>query len=106
MPGRKYTVEFWFWPGIEQDGELLAVSGRSAMTARNSTSKAWHHAMFVSNGKNAQAFIDGNPLPAGDARMLESLRIGAGFEGKIDEIAVYPRALSAKTLYRPKRFSK
>ena len=106
VPGKKHTVEFWFWPGIEQDGELLAIDGKSAMTAKNAKIKVWHHAAFVSDGKKAEAFIDGKPMAAGEAVSLESFRIGGNFEGKIDEIAIYPRAMPIKKLYRPNKFSK
>jgi len=76
------------------------------MTAKNATIKVWHHAAFVSDGNRSQAFIDGNSVATGGAGLLESFRIGGGFEGKIDEIAVYPRAIPVKRLYRPNRFSK
>lgn len=106
VPGQKYTVEFWFWPGIEQDGELLAINGKPAITSRNAAIKTWHHAALVSDGKKTRIFLDGQLNATEDAIAIESLRIGGGFEGKIDEAAVYPRAVPVKTLYRPNRFSK
>jgi hypothetical protein len=107
LPGAKYTVEFWFWPGVNQPGgEILAINGQPALAVQDSSEKTWHHAALVHDGKTAKAWIDGLEAPASAQGPLASIRIGAGFEGKIDEIAVYPRAMPVRKLYRPNRFSK
>ncbi len=69
--------------------------------------KTWHYLVFVQRGKQVQVFLNGatKPVvageaavacPAGDARFHFGGRDGetARFEGMIDEIAVYDRALS------------
>jgi hypothetical protein len=108
--GKRYTVEFWFWPGVEQqDGaELLSINGSAAIRMPAAVApKVWHHAALLVDGSAARIWIDGKA--AGSAAVtgaLESIRVGAGFEGKIDEVAVYGRAIPASKLYLPNRFSK
>lgn len=111
VPGNRYTIEFWFWPGIQQDAELLAINGSPAMRTSGATVKIWHHAVLVHNGRNITAWIDGKPAagPATAPATLTSIRIGAGFEGKIDEVAVYGRARNGAAMYKrylPNKFSK
>ena len=110
VPGNRYTVEFWFWPGIEQDAELLAINGASVLRMKDATVKTWHHAVLSHNGTKSTAWIDGKRVvPATAPASLESIRIGAGFEGKIDEVAVYGRARNGAAMYKrylPNKFSK
>jgi hypothetical protein len=83
-------------------------SGRNLVGKTEVTPRTWHHLAFVRERAHVTVFLDGNPEPeiggdagvdAGDWPRL--LSIGArndrvaGFEGKIDEVAVYDRALSA-----------
>jgi putative membrane-bound dehydrogenase-like protein len=77
--------------------------GRTTLALR-----AWHHVVFVREGRQVRVHLDGraepeiagefaHTIPAGN----NSLFIGGrndglfGFEGKLDEVALYPRALSA-----------
>ena len=74
--------------------------------------KTWHHLVLVRDGNRFAVYIDGNTTPELAAEVSPAkekrnsqLYIGgtsAGndptFEGKIDEVAVYRRALSAKEI--------
>jgi putative membrane-bound dehydrogenase-like protein len=79
------------------------LGGRTILALR-----AWHHAVLVRDGAKVRVHLDGraepemagafaHTVPAGD----NSLFIGGrndglfNFEGKLDEVAVYPRALAA-----------
>jgi len=70
--------------------------------------KTWHHVVLVRDGRRATVFLDGRPEPEVAGEVAVSLPAGCGdvfvggrcdgfanFEGKIDEVAVYGRALSA-----------
>ena len=70
--------------------------------------KTWHHAMLVRDGKRVTVFLNGDPEPEIQGEIEPGLRPDspqmffggrsdnvANFEGKLDEIAVYTRALSA-----------
>jgi hypothetical protein len=70
--------------------------------------KTWHHLVLVRDGNRVAAYLDGNPEPeiTGEAERdpvkgRGSLLIGGrgegvtSFEGKIDEVAFYDRALDA-----------
>jgi len=72
------------------------------------TPKTWHHLTLVRERKHVTVYLDGNLEPeiAGDSEAMESARPGAlliggrgdglaNFEGKIDEVALYDRALAA-----------
>ena len=69
---------------------------------------AWHHVVLVRRGKGVTVYLDGSAAPeiAGEAKVMPGARVGqifiggrndnfANFEGKIDEVAVYARALTA-----------
>ncbi len=73
--------------------------------------KTWHHLALVRKGRQVVVYLDGNPEPEisgeaeGDASArVQSIQVGgrsdglAEFEGKIDEVAVFDRALSAQEI--------
>lgn len=81
--------------------ELLA--GRTVLAKH-----AWHHVVLVRDGTRVRVHLDGSPEPEIDGELpatwsaSESTMFLGGrndgmfsFEGKLDEIAVYPRALTA-----------
>ena len=70
--------------------------------------RAWNHVVLSRDGKSVAVYLNGQAEPelrveteAGTPPGVETLWIGGredgreGFEGKIDEVAVYDRALSA-----------
>jgi len=75
--------------------------------------KQWYHVVLVRDGRNVTVYLDGNPKPeiTGEADIAESrgaerVFIGgrndnfANFAGKIDEVAVYHRALTPDEVAR------
>ena len=75
--------------------------------------RTWHHVALVRDGKAVRIYLDGNPtaevaseaavsLPAGAKDVFIGGRSDsfANFEGKIDEVAIYDRALSADEIAR------
>jgi hypothetical protein len=78
------TVEYWFWIG---DG--LAPVRTQTTTAL----KQWHHIAIVQNGTTSRVYLNGKldqERPA--SQSTRTVTIGP-FEGKVDELAVYNRAL-------------
>jgi len=72
---------------------------------------AWHHVVLVRDGLNVRVHLDGRAEPEIDGTFAHtvpmnsnSLFLGGrndglfGFEGKLDEIAIYPRALSVEEI--------
>jgi hypothetical protein len=142
-----YTVEFWFWNGLEvraraatgylfsrgvdadrsAAGEHLGIGGsfRPELTGklflfhgreRNEllagrtplALKAWHHVIFVRNGDRVRVHLDGRAEPEIEGVFKSTLRAAVtelffggsndgqfGLEGRLDEIAIYDRALEA-----------
>ncbi|MEZ5401561.1 MAG: hypothetical protein R2729_17950 [Bryobacteraceae bacterium] len=82
-PGPAWTVEAWIWPGVEHTS-LFGV-------AVDAVRRHWLHAVLIREGGRLRLEIDGveqkgTPKWSG--------KLGEGFEGKIDETAVYRRVLS------------
>ena len=86
--------------GNERD-EVLA--GRTALALR-----AWHHVVLVREGNKVRVHLDGraepeisgtfnHTVPAGESSLFIGGRNDGmfNFEGKLDEVALYPRALTA-----------
>lgn len=82
------------------DGAPL-IAGRTALPL-----KTWHHLALVRRGAHVSIHLNGlleaeGELPRNEVDPSARWRIGAGadfadsFEGKLDEIAIYPRALPA-----------
>jgi hypothetical protein len=111
--GDAWTAELWFWNGFPalrpELGQLIDVlgldrEGRLSMGGAKGKAttppKTWRHLAVVREGKNARAYLDGELDLEG--ALLEGLKfdLGAGppgtppFEGRLDEVALYPRALS------------
>jgi len=93
-------------------GKLLFFNGNDADEVLVGTTEikrqTWHHVALVRQGTKVTVYLDGNTTPeiAGRARVDPGERAGrifiggrsdtfANFEGKIDETAIYARALTA-----------
>lgn len=100
VPGRLFVFN-----GNEQ-GEVL--TGRTDLPLRQ-----WCHVVLVREGRRIRVFLDGNPEPeidddlsvtvpeAGGSLVLGGRSDGfAGLEGKLDEVAVFDRALSPEEVAR------
>ncbi len=108
--GDACTVELWFWNGLSADATLfslgegtsLGVGGRLVLGAASGATeiplRTWHHVALARDGSKMAVYLDGKLEISGEAAAAGgTLWIGgrAGFEGKIDEVAVFGRALSA-----------
>ncbi len=120
--GDKYSVLLWFWLGepsgaSERSGNLVTGPGGEALACRQgkdhrvklaikdaSTSQMlaaddWHMAVLVRDGNQVHLHVDGGEKP--DITLVlpaqgpgKQLRFGPGVQGKLDEIAVFSRALT------------
>ncbi len=110
-------------PGGGATGDYLAIGGGEAGPGRlvfsngdagaeplvghsETGTKTWNHLVMVRNGSHVRIYLNGNPAPdvagaagSGPPSSSPNILIGghglAGFEGRIDEVAVYGRPLSA-----------
>jgi len=86
-----------------------ALTGTTDVALRNwVTRDSWHHVALVRGADQVAVYLDGNPQPELSGQAKPSIPRGpravflggrpdnvANFEGRIDEVAIYPRALSA-----------
>jgi len=90
-------------------GRLIFASGRTALVAGKAVIglKTWNHLVLVRDGSKVNVYLNGQETPeisvvsdAHASSQSASLYFGGradaadSFEGKIDEVAVYDRALS------------
>ena len=93
-----------FHAGEELEG---APAGTTDVPLRNWVPReSWHHVTLVRDGAKATVYLNGRPEPELSAETAPPPTGGAvwiggrsdgrfGFEGRIDEVALYPRALPA-----------
>jgi hypothetical protein len=127
--GPTYSVEMWFWNGLPNDardltghlftraGDKLSIGGRAApgrllfahLSGRTEIAmKTWHHVILVRDGRKIGVYLNGEPEISGhaDPTSGDELFVGGqadssnSFEGKIDEVAVYRRALKQDEIAR------
>lgn len=120
--GDRYSIALWFWLGeasgaSERRGTLVIGPGGESLTSRqfrdhrvevllnDSASKQelraddWHFAVLVRDGGEVRVHVDGSEKP-GTVTALPAqsagkhLRFGQGLQGKLDEVAVFKRALT------------
>ncbi len=82
-----------------------ALAGRTVIE-----SKTWNHVALVRDGSRVAVYLNGNTAPeiAGEAAPDKSRDVFLGgrsdkeatFEGRIDEVAIYDRALSPQEIRR------
>lgn len=100
-------------PGAQ--GRLILFNGNESnqlLTGKSTLAlKAWHHVVLVREGTNVRVHLDGRPVPDLEGSLpltippdLQQLCFGgridgfAHWEGKLDEIAVFPGALAPTTI--------
>jgi len=120
--GNRYSIALWFWLGepsgaSERGGTLLTGPRGEVLGARqfkdhraqlvldDSSSKIvmnaanWHLAVLVRNGQDVRVYVDGHETP----EIVKSLPLepkyqrlifGRNLQGKLDEIAIFPRVLA------------
>ncbi len=94
-------------------GRLIFANGGSDISTQltghtNLSLKTWHHVVLVRDGKKAVVYLDGNTEPEIQGEIDPGVRSeadpiflggrsdnAANFEGKLDEVAFYGRALGA-----------
>ena len=97
------TGKLILFNGNERDEVLV---GRTTLALR-----AWHHIVMVREGNEVRVHLDGRAEPEIAATFSHTVPAGENtlfvggrndnlynFEGKLDEVAVYPRALAAKEI--------
>ena len=121
--GDHYSVALWFWLGeaggaSDRDGTLVAGPLGEALRVRQfknhqaellledsaakfaGTAADWHFAVVTREGNEARVYCDGNDTPLLTKSLCGKSTagrfvFGAGLQGKLDEIAVFARNLSA-----------
>jgi hypothetical protein len=83
------TVEAWVWPGIEETSWFGAT-----LTL---TPTHWYHLVTIRKEGRSTLLIDG---VESTATPQLAPKLGAGFEGRIDEVAIYSRVLTAAEISR------
>jgi putative membrane-bound dehydrogenase-like protein len=94
------------------DGKLLLFNGNErdqALVGKTVLeTRTWHHVAFVRNGKQVTVYLNGNAQPEIDGELeptfagSEDIFLGGrndqmfGLEGRLDEVALYDRALTAE----------
>lgn len=86
------TVEFWAWSGTGQ-GRVVSLGG---LHVNAGPAKQWQHIAIVRRGQRLQLFRDGGAesgvtITASPPNEI----VFEGFEGKLDELALYSRPLTA-----------
>jgi hypothetical protein len=114
-PSANILGDYIYIGGIEAaGGKLIFGSGISDNVLFGRTSinlKTWHHLAFVRDGRKVNIYLDGQNNPeiseeaSGDfSSGADEIFIGRRaddsptFEGRIDEVAIYSRALSAEEI--------
>jgi len=96
-----YTIELWFWDAMPGTGHVLELDSQP-VSLKPVSPKTWHHLALVRDGERVAAYLNGNlapdvlagTLPAGPKKIT----LAAGFEGKLDEVAIYERALTPEII--------
>jgi len=100
--------------GLNAKSQLIFSNGKETLTGKaNAERWKWHHALLVREGGKVQVYMDGKLEISGEVSAVgnvETLFIGgrndnqSNWEGRLDEAAIFNRALSAtevKTLSTP-----
>jgi len=105
--GQNDCVEFGFISGTTL--ECYTISGGSVQASYTNAMNTWHHVAAVGDGSSVRIYIDGVQRASGGGvtasygSSSEPFRIGGGgifdttgnfFNGQVDEVLVYHRALS------------
>jgi len=128
--GQRYSVELWFSNALPADARAVAGylfsaasdrlalkasgklavenGGKSCEGTRPVALKTWNHAALVRDTGGLRLYLNGAPEVecSGNGQTASGMLIGAResaaetFEGRIDEIAVFNRALSPKEIAR------
>ena len=94
--------------GLNTKGQLIFANGQEALTGKAAANRwKWHHALLVRDKEKVQVYLDGKLEISGEAKIIsnvETLFLGgrnskeSSWEGRLDEAAVFDRALSEKEI--------
>ena len=100
--------------GLNAKSQLIFSNGKETLTGKaNAERWKWHHALLVRDREKVQVYLDGKLEISGEANAVsnvETLFLGgrndshSNWEGRLDEAAVFDRALSVdqvKALFVP-----
>lgn len=104
---RAWSVELWFWNGWEGDAVVVSIGkdevrlkgGRLAVGAAVGMApvpaRAWQHVVMVHDGKAVRVYRNGKFDVEGvvEESLPTQAVVGDGLEGRVDELAIYSRAL-------------
>ncbi len=105
-----YSVEFFFWNGFQVTSTLFSSGSAEQLTLAGTLCfndqkgktvvplKTWNHVVLARDGTSVRVLLNGAleiegqtaPRSAGAAAIV----LGGAFEGKLDEVSVYARALT------------
>lgn len=96
-----YTIELWFWDAAPGTGALLELDGQP-VSPKATQPKMWYHFALVREGEKIAAYLNGSPasdiLTGTPPAAPKRITLGAGFEGKLNEVSIYNRALLPETI--------
>jgi len=94
--------------GLNAKGQLIFANGQETVMGKaNAERWKWHHALLVRDKEKVQVYLDGKLEISGEANAVssvETLFLGgrnnkeSSWEGRLDEAAVFDRALSEKEI--------
>ena len=106
--GRNHALSSGESLGLNAKGQLIFRSGEKTFTGKTVAPRwTWHHATLVRNSDTARIYLDGElqiEAKISAAAPVQSLFLGgrhdnqANWEGRLDEAAVFDRALTGKEL--------
>ena len=106
--GRNHARQTGEHLGLNAKGQLIFQNGTQTLTGKTPATRwQWHHAVLVRDGETVQVYLDGQMQIKAQAKALlpvETLHLGgrndneSNWEGRLDEAAVFDRALSAKEI--------
>ncbi|MEZ5356092.1 MAG: hypothetical protein R2762_25945 [Bryobacteraceae bacterium] len=80
--GSRYSIEAWIWPGVEKTPWFGVEIDEGT--------KQWHHTLLAVDGGRARLLVNGRVV---SEAAKAGRRLGEGFEGRVDEVAIYRRVL-------------
>ena len=94
--------------GLNAKSQLIFSNGKETLTGKTNAERwKWHHALLVRDKEKVQVYLDGKLEISGEANAVsnvETLFLGgrnysqSNWEGRLDEAAVFNRALSEKEI--------
>ena len=98
---RIVTVTGWFKPESRRDARVVVINGGERVAVPRSVKAGeWVHVAATWSGGSVRGYVNGHEVGARTTRQGApgaALQLG-GFKGRLDEVRLYDRALSASEL--------